>query len=177
MLENYVRLEMFTKFLLTVSGVMYSQQLLYAKNTYSKIFGAILLLTAVYFMFNRDFYLPFLGRCAMPPSLIKKVPVVKVDSKIPVKLTNLPPNTQIMYWASIPSNEIINDPMSAYENYTNSGTTMSNEMGEAFARVDCPSNYAVGLLKMKLRKHIHYRYALPQYKGLYSRVFTANVEC
>lgn len=178
MLKIFTRLEMFSRLLLVIGGIMYGYTLLLNKrDVYNKSFGSVLIFVGLYWMFNRDYYLPFLGRCAMPPSLISEIPNVKVDGKVPIKLTGLPPNTQIMYWASVPLQETIMDPQEAYGDYKNSGITMSNEFGEAFARVDCPSNYTVGMLKFKLTKHIHYRYAIPEYKGLYSRVYTADVEC
>lgn len=178
MLKTTIRLEMISKFVMTFAAIVYSYNLINmnTKKIYSKLSGIILLMIGIYWMFNRDYYLPFLGKCAMPPSLIKEVPMVNVDTKIPVKLTKLPPNTQIMYWASLPG-ETIDEPLKAYGNYKNSGITMSNNLGEAFARIDCPSNYSVGLMKFKLTKHVHYRYALPEYPGIYSAVYTANVEC
>lgn len=181
LLKLRIRTEMISKFLLTLISVTYGYNLIKSKlGQYEKAAGVIIIAIGLYWMFNRDYYLPFLGQCAMPPSLIQEVTQVKVDGKVPVRLTGLPPNTQILYWAAIPENKNDNKilgPKEAYGTYKNSGITFSNELGEAFARVDCPSNYSVGLLKMQLSKHIHYRYALPEYPGLYSRVFTADIKC
>lgn len=173
-LKLRIRTEMLAKFFMTLVTIIYGYNLILSKNIIS---GGIITIIGVYWMFNRDYYLPFLGQCAMPPSLIQEVPQEKVDRKIPVQLNNLPPNTQILYWAATPGFTDTSGPKEVYGNYKNSGITFSNESGIAFARVDCPSNYSVGLLKMKLSKHIHYRYALPEYPGLYSPVYTANVNC
>lgn len=176
MLKTTIRLEMISKFAMAFSAILYSYNLINTKGIYFKTTGIMLLMIGIYWMFNRDYYLPFLGRCAMPPSLIKEVSIINIDTKIPVKLTELPPNTQIMYWASLPG-ETSDDPVKAYDNYKNSGITMSNNFGEAFARIDCPKNYKVGLMKTKLDKHVHYRYALPEYPGMYSAIYTAKVIC
>lgn len=178
MLKKIIRLEMLSKFVLAFVGIIYSYNLIAnpKNDNYYKMFGVVLLFISVYWMFNRDYYLPFLGRCAMPPSLITETSITKVDRKIPVKLTNLPPNTQIMYWASLPGN-VDKGPKKAYGSYTNSGIATSNERGEAFVRIDCPSNYSVGMMKYKLAKHVHYRYALPEYPGMYSAIYTAMVSC
>lgn len=181
-LKLRIRTEMISKFLLTLISVAYGYNLIKSKlGMYERTAGMIIIVIGLYWMFNRDYYLPFLGKCAMPPSLIQEASQVKVDGKVPVRLTGLPPNTQILYWAAntvIANNKDVLGPKEAYGiTYKNSGVTFSNELGEAFARVDCPSNYSVGLLKMQLSKHIHYRYALPEYPGLYSPVFTADIEC
>lgn len=141
------------------------------------ILGTVILVNCIYLMFDRDYYLPFLGKCAMPSYVFKSDTEVNDDKRVSVLLKNLPPHTQIIYWASIPTDNVINDPKLAYGNYQNSGTTISNEFGEATAKINCPSNYTVGMLKYKLHKHLHYRYAIPEYKGLYSEIFTAKVEC
>lgn len=180
-LENYmelktsIRLEMIGKFLLTVGGIFYANQLFNKTNNLSKLLGGVLLLVSIYFMLNRDFYLPFLGKCAIPPNVINKAAISNGD--ISVKLSGLPPKTQIVYWASLPSSEIINDPQLAYGDYKNSGTIETNENGDATVRIACPGNYSVGTLKKVLNKHLHYRYALVEYPGLYSRIYTAKVEC
>lgn len=171
-----LKLEMISKVAVTVSALIYGSRLMYRKD-YMQIVGIVVVVSSLYWMFNRDYYLPFLGKCLMPQNIIKDMTPVMVDGKIPVKLTGLPPNTQVIYWASLKSNVAIDDPESAYGNYLNSGITQTNNMGDAYARIDCPSNYKVGMFKTKLDKHLHYRYALREYKGLYSPVFTVNVDC
>jgi hypothetical protein len=94
-------------------------------------------------------------------------------------VTGLPPNTTVVFWASKPGTDIVEDPMTAYSDYTNSYITKSDNDGVAIARLACPSEYSVtryGIFTKKLDRHIHYRYESPQYKGLFSRVFTKNLD-
>lgn len=170
-----IQFEMYSKIIMVLTTLFIGFQLSFVKK---RLLGLVLILIGLYWSFNRDFYLPFLGKCVIPPSLINpQQDENKLGKKIPFKLINLPPNTQIIYWASIPSKKTFNDPQSAYDKYQNSGTTISNNHGEAFILLDCPSNYSVGMFKTTLKKHVHYRYAIPEYLGLYSSIYTADILC
>jgi hypothetical protein len=125
---------------------------------------------------QQTFFLPFLGECVFP--------IVQDDNKISsdhlqkILLTDLPPNTRVIYWAAKESNTIFPNPWDAYN--SNSYSTISNNDGESHIEIPCPSQYLFskfGLYNRLLPKHIHYRYELPKYKGMFSKIFTKNVEC
>jgi hypothetical protein len=125
---------------------------------------------------DRDYYLPFLGQTVwpMPPSGVTP----EEDTKN-MTVTGLPPNTTVVFWASKAGSDIVDDPMTAYADYSNSYVTKSDDSGVAVARLACPSEYSVtryGIFTKKLDRHIHYRYELPQYNGLFSRVFTKDLD-
>lgn len=146
------------------------------KNDYvNRVIGFIIGMSALYFIFDRDYYLPFLSKTVFPlPSLDKKK-----GNTINVTLKNLPRNTLVVYWASKKGNGVVENPWKAYDNYQNSGVTVTNSTGVASIEIECPSNYKVSKFGMnkELKKHIHFRYELPEYKGLFSRVYTKYIDC
>jgi hypothetical protein len=129
-------------------------------------------IVGLYYLFNRDYYLPFLGETVMP---IKKGEDV-LDKKVLVKveLTSLPPNRKIIYWASNENVNTFTNPYEAYKNYQNSGISESDNKGDVTLMITCPGSYKVGRSKV-LNPHLHYRYELEN--GLLSRVFTKYVKC
>lgn len=129
--------------------------------------------SALYFAFNRDYYLPFLGQCVIPSG----------DANIPqanakqVTLSNLPPNTRIIFWAAQANNNSSQDPITAYGDYNNSGTVKTDNTGSATITLNCPSQYSVSKFgfSKKLKRHFHYRYEIPGHRGIFSRVYTQNI--
>lgn len=131
-------------------------------------------LAAAFFVFNRDYYLPFLGEAVIPLG-----PHKPAENLSKIKITGLPPNTLVMAWGANKAEEVFEDPFTAYGDYANHEIVKSNANGEAIVELVCPSEYHVnkfGLRKQKLDRHIHYRYQLPQYKGLFSRVYTKYLD-
>ena len=90
------------------------------------------------------------------------------DTQVTIKV---PPNSKIVYWASNPSDKILN-VIRAYNNYENSGITTANEKGLAILRVKKPAAYRVPrtYINKKLEPHIHYRYT--RTSGMLSSVKT-----
>ena len=126
-----------------------------------KVLNLIIILAVVasiiYFLFDRNFYLPFLGWAVYPcGSLAEKVPK-NADSNVTIQV---PPNVNVIYWASEPSkkeDQPIADPWDAYANYDNSGVVKSDSNGNAILRFRSPSSYNVGLFNKTLKTHVHYR--------------------
>ena len=126
-----------------------------------KVLNLIIILAVVasiiYFLFDRNFYLPFLGWAVYPcGSLAEKVPK-NADSNVTIQV---PPNVNVIYWASEPSkkeDQPIADPWDAYANYDNSGVVKSDSNGNAILRFSSPSSYNVGLFNKTLKTHVHYR--------------------
>lgn len=143
-------------------------------RTVSNIFNIGIIALALYYLFNRDFFLPFLGPAVIPVTRVEN----QLDNMINVNLTNLPPNTNVIYWASQKSEGTFDDPITAYKDYSNSGIAISDEKGNANIKIVCPSPYYVnkfGIKKKLLNRHVHYRYELKD-KGIYSSVYTQNID-
>ena len=177
--------EIFSKLLILLIVLNYSYAKMYnddlmdyiIKNkTISNVFNVGLIGIALYYLFNRDFYLPFLGPAVIP---VAKIEPQQQENMINVNLNNLPPNTTVIYWASQKSEGTFKDPMIAYKDYLNSGIATSDQLGNVNIKISCPSPYYVskfGIKKKLLRRHVHYRYELPNYKGIYSSVQTKDIE-
>ena len=124
----------------------------------------------IYFMFDRNFYLPFLGWAVYPcGSLAEKVPL-NADTSMVIQV---PPNVNVIYWASEPSkkeDQPIGDPWEAYANYDNSGVVKSDATGKAKLIFRSPSSYNVGLINKTLKTHVHYR--ICKHPGMLSDVQT-----
>jgi hypothetical protein len=165
-------LDIFARVLLILGGLNYLFTTITQTNE-SLIFRVLSLsvgLAAIYFLFDRDFYLPFLGKCVIPVGTQRETKDLKQ-----VLLNNLPPNTHIIYWAAKSgSPEIAPNPMDAYADYSNSGIVKTNENGQATINIACPIAYNVHY--KRLRKHLHYRYELPEYRGMFSKVYTKFLE-
>jgi hypothetical protein len=132
-------------------------------------------IAVIYNIFNRDFYLPFLGPSVIP---IKQIDI-QDNRKTTVNLKNLPSNKRIIYWASNPSKNNFSDPLSAYKGYGNTGISKTDENGNVTIKIYCPSEYYIPKkfgMKRKLRNHIHYRIET-DYEGLFGSVKTHYVIC
>lgn len=135
----------------------------------------IMAIVVIYYLFNRDFYLPFLGETVIP---IKNMNNIE-DNLLNFKIQNLPPNKRLIYWASRSSDQVIRNPIDAYKGYTNSGITKTDSNGNASLEISCPSDYYVKSFGMdkKIRRHIHYRIESDKFPGLFSSVKTHYVKC
>jgi len=119
------------------------------------IYGAIGI-AALAVMFNRDFYLPFLGETLVPCSAIKeKIPE---GAQVSVRV-GLNPGQKVLFWAAEPNTERLKHIQSwkeAYLSYENAGVTIADESGVATLKVRHPQAYTVPV-KGKLEPHVHYR--------------------
>ena len=113
-------------------------------------------LSALYVMFDRDTYLPFLGPTLVPCSVlqVREPPGATKEVKVVIE-----PHTKIMYWAAEPASDGLKNVkswMDAYQKYDNAGVAVSNGDGVAIMKVRDPQNYKVPFAG-KLESHIHYR--------------------
>ena len=114
-------------------------------------------LCGVILLINRNTFLPFLGPAVFPQPLSDEViPEGKGEMKS-VTVKNLPANAKVIYWASNPSDKVIDNPIDAYGKYENQGITKTNDKGEAILKVNIPTSYIVPV-NNQLKPHIHYRY-------------------
>ena len=127
----------------------------------NKIMSIIIILiivsSIIYYIFDRNFYLSFLGWAVYPcGSLAEKVPL-NSDTSVSVKVH---PNVNVIYWASEPSvqeSQPIDNPWDAYANYENSGVVRADANGNAVLQFRSPSSYNVGLFNKTIKRHVHYR--------------------
>ena len=133
------------------------------KEKIAEIVYLIIGLSALYIMFDRDTYLPFLGRAVFPCDIL--VESMPKDATITLTL-KVRPNSKVIYWASNPSTTgEITDYKGAYGNYENSGVTKSNAEGIVKLNIMEPQPYYVPYKsqpyifpnKKILPRHVHYR--------------------
>ena len=131
-------------------------------------------MSALVLMFQRNTFLPFLGRTVMPQPMTEYKPTGELISKT---IENLPPNVKVIYWASLPSDKIIDNPIDAYGNYSNQGITTTDANGNATLQVKNPTSYKIPSyydpFKGTLKPHIHYRYWTSS--GMTSQLFTEKL--
>ena len=125
----------------------------------------------LYLAFDRDSYLPFLGECVLPTSLLAaKTPQ---DATFTVNVKAHPGATHIMYWASESGAGLAPNPYDAYGNYSNAGIVNASSTGLTTLPVRCPRQYKVQ--GKTLPKHVHYR---DVYKsGIAGPVQTIQITC
>ena len=131
-------------------------------------------ITSSFFLFKRDFNLPFLGKAVYPcKSLKEKIPL---NHNTSVTINTIP-NSNVVYWAAEPEQigkktNNVESWTAAYQNYSNSGVVRSNSSGIAELKFRKPRSYKVPY-KGKLDKHVHYRVCKKD--GMLSRVQTINL--
>jgi len=142
-----------------------------------KVFSIFIILAIVmsiiYYMFDRNFYLPFLGYTVYPcGSLAEKIPL-NADISVAVQV---PPNVNVIYWASEPfpkEEQPISNPWDAYANYDNSGVVRADAKGNAILHFRSPSSYNVGMFNKTIKTHVHYR--ICKHPGMLSDIKTIFV--
>ncbi len=124
------------------------------KEKIAEIVYLVIGLSALYIMFDRDTYLPFLGRTVFPCDvLVESMPKYSTLSLI----LKLRPNSKVIYWAANPSTTgELTDYKGAYGNYENSGVAKSDCQGIVRLNFMDPQPYYVKS-KGVLPRHIHYR--------------------
>ncbi len=141
---------------LTYALISSLQLMILNRNILYRLIGSIVFVMVLWVGLQKETYLPFLGETALPVFLLKdfyKPPNANVNINLPF---NFPDGTKIIYWGAKPSNnKIIEDPMKAYGDVSNSGITVVKD-GLARVSVFCPTKYKVPWGKT-LDRHIHYR--------------------
>lgn len=163
MFNMYLRFT--AKIIIMISALLFAAQLggynpsgyLMKYKLLSFVVVLVVIASLLYNMFDRNFYLPFLGWSVYPcGSLAEKIPR-NADTTISVQVK---PNVNVIYWGSEPSakeTQPIDNPWDAYANYDNSGVVRADENGKAVLQFRNPSSYQVGLMSKTLPRHIHYR--------------------
>lgn len=141
-----------------------------------RIISIIIIILIIYVSIKRDTYLPFLGLCAYPPSLVAneiKPNGANIELVIDV---DYPDNSKVIYWGANSTNKNIikNNPIEAYGDYTNSGIAIVFNK-KAKITFFCPDKYKVNSMG-NIKRHIHYRVMSPN-NPLLSSVNTLYVNC
>lgn len=160
------KLYMFGALLLVIGGLNWGVVALTGGDLVSRIFGRgsvvargiflLVALAAAAVVFNRNFYLPFLGETHVPCSVLKETEPEGADTQIAVHVA---PGAKVLYFAAEPANEALkglNDYRAAYLEYKNAGVTTADASGNAVLKVRTPQGYTVPM-KGALPPHIHYR--------------------
>ena len=139
------------------------------KGHVSFLIYMVVAVSAVILVIQRDTYLPFLGYTVMPKPMTEFIPTGDLKTKV---VENLPANVKVAYWAALPSDKVVDNPDTAYGEYTNQGVTTTDAKGVATLKVLNPASYKVPL-KGTLEPHIHYRYW--DSNGMASRLHTIKL--
>lgn len=142
---------------------------LFGEGFFSSVIFTLIGFAGLYFILQRDYYLPFLGESVMPCAVLQDRTPSGADREVTVQV---PPGSKVLYWAAEPSNEDlkqINDWKMAYDKFENVGVTTADDSGVATLRVRTPQPYTVPF-KGRIESHIHYRICQPQ--GMIGRVNT-----
>lgn len=151
------------KFLLIVGGLNWGIKSVAKRDAVSYVLGentvasrvvfGLVGLTALWFAFRRNFYLPFLGDTVVPTGLLKETKPADATRQVTVQTE---PNTKVVYWSSEPNTKVVSTPWSAYKTYENAGVTISDGEGRATLHVRSPSSYKTPWGRT-LRPHVHWR--------------------
>ena len=142
---------------------------IFGQNAFSRLLFVLVGFAALFLMFRRDFYLPFLGQTVMPCGALEDKTPSGADTSITI---NVSPNSKILYWAAEPASEElkeIHDWKKAYAAFENIGVATSDATGTALLKVRSPQAYSVPF-KGRIEPHIHYRVCNPD--GMMDRVNT-----
>jgi uncharacterized membrane protein YuzA (DUF378 family) len=158
-----------------VIGLGYSNVVtrLVSQNS-ARIVYIIIGLSGLYFIFNRDTFLPFLGHMAFPGYALKVSTPENANLKVKVRAHK--DAIKIVYWGANPDepgDHIIKNPIKAYKDSDNVGVVDVGNDGTATLYFICPQQYKVG--RHVLSKHIHYRSVFDN--GMMSPVETVYIDC
>lgn len=182
-MKNYKKIKMYKKMmLLVIAGAINwgltlfdfnvveyvsktVNQFLKSKLPINKILYGIIAISGIKLL-QRDTMLPFLGKTVIPSNLVpvKKNKYNKDRIEILVK-----PNSKVMYWAAKKMNNETSHVKKAYDDYSNSGVTISDAAGKAVLVLEKGSGYIVPGGKY-IPPHVHYRYEITP--GMFSRIET-----
>jgi uncharacterized membrane protein YuzA (DUF378 family) len=145
---------------------------LFGEGVFSSVIFTTIGFAGLYFLLQRDYYLPFLGETVMPCSVLEDRTPSGADREVGIQVT---PGAKVLYWAAEPANEDlkhINDWKDAYTKFENVGVTTADDAGNVTLKVRTPQPYTVPF-KGRIEPHIHYRVCQPG--GMIGRVNTVFV--
>lgn len=111
-------------------------------------------LSALFHVFSRSYYLPFLGDTVYPCNALEERVPAGADFSAKLQTS---PGAIVVYWAAEPSQAVKSDPWAAYGGYENHGVARADGRGVATLMFKMPGQYRVGLFGRTLKPHLHYR--------------------
>lgn len=124
-------------------------------------------------VFDRDTWLPFLGECVVPPSVITDT-YTPNDATLEYRVTVDAGASRVTYWASESGAGVAANPQDAYNQFKNAGVVKVNKIdGSAVLKLRCPAQYKVH--GRPLPRHVHYRAIYDS--GIMGSVQTENISC
>ena len=97
-----------------------------------KIFAFCAFTSAIWLVIHRDTYLPFLGYCALPPSVIKD-PVTPPNSNVDINLNiDAKDGTKVIYWGSKSNKNEQPAPKLAYGDYSNDDLSTNDQVDVSY---------------------------------------------
>jgi len=115
-------------------------------------------IAALYLVFKRDSYLPFLGETLLPCAAFG--PRTPDNANQEVTITTLP-NAKVVFWASEPKQDASGSDLQmwnvAYNDFSNSGVAIADDKGKAVLHFrGSPQAYKVPI-KGIIQPHVHFR--------------------
>jgi len=159
------KLNMIAIFLVLVGGVNWFTAVFMRRDAVATFLPRMLAKTiyllvgiaALYLVFKRDVYLPFLGETVLPCAAFAARTPDNANQE--ATITTLP-NTKVIFWASEPKKDgsaNLEDWDIAYNNFANSGVAISDDKGKAVLRFrGNPQAYKVPF-KGTIKPHVHFR--------------------
>jgi uncharacterized membrane protein YuzA (DUF378 family) len=131
---------------------------LFGKGVFTKLIYLAVGISALLLFFDRNMYLPFLGETVLPCAAFATRTPDNANQE--VTITTIP-NAKVIYWASEPRVDASDNSVAtwdvAYNTYSNSGVTISDESGKAILKYrGQPQSYKVPY-KGVLKPHVHFR--------------------
>jgi uncharacterized membrane protein YuzA (DUF378 family) len=123
-----------------------------------KIIYLLVAFSAILLAFQRDTWLPFLGKSVLPDVVVPQKPHTG-DSSVTVQVS---PNAKVAYWSAKPGDNPDTDVVSAYGDYANSGVAIADSKGNAVLHFDKGTDYVVPSGK-HIKSHVHYREVTGEY--------------
>ena len=119
-----------------------------------KIIYALFAISGIILAIDRTTWLPFLGDAVMPSSLVPLKTNVG-DTSVEV---HVEPGAKVAYWAAKPPKGADQVPLvqTAYDDFSNSGVVIANDLGVATLSFDKGTDYVVPSGK-HISSHVHYR--------------------
>ena len=119
-----------------------------------KIIYALFAICGVILAIDRTTWLPFLGDAVMPSSLVP----LKTNAGDTSVEVHVAPGAKVAYWAAKPAKGADQVPLveKAYDDFSNSGVVIANDLGVATLSFDKGTDYVVPSGK-HISSHVHYR--------------------
>jgi uncharacterized protein len=161
--------------------VKYINDATFNNELFEKLVYTLVGVAGLYMLFNRTYYLPFLGKTVMPSSAVKPYEQPSTSAILfPLDIVDKDAKL-VVYWAAKPAsgNKLLENklsgPYEAYDDYSNYGVAEVKD-GKVTIKIECPQQYSVnkfGVMKKVLPKHMHYRTV--HTNGIFSEIRTVDL--